>query len=85
LVAGNPLLLVHIRLDQARIDRERFPANEPGCDAHCHHALEHPAQGIALTETFMPRTAEHRMVGDLVLDAELAKPPVRQIDLHLRA
>jgi len=33
----------------------------------------------------MPRTAEHRMIGDLVFDAELAKPPVGQIDLHLRA
>src|SRR5271157_5563348 len=33
----------------------------------------------------MPCTAEHRMVGYPVLDAELAKPPVCQIDLHLRA
>ena len=65
LVAGNPLLLVHIRLDQARIDRERFAANQPGRDAHRHHALEHPAQGIALAEAFMPGTAEHRMIGDL--------------------
>src|SRR5271170_3540255 len=33
----------------------------------------------------MPGTAEHRMVGYPVLDAELAKPPVCQIDLHLGA
>src|SRR6516162_8858314 len=33
----------------------------------------------------MPRTTEHGMVGNGVLNAELAKPPVRQIDLHLRA
>src|ERR1700747_415245 len=33
----------------------------------------------------MPCTAEHRMVGYPVLNAELAKPTVCQIDLHLRA
>jgi hypothetical protein len=33
LVAGCPLLLVYIRLDQAGIDRERFAANKPGRDA----------------------------------------------------
>src|ERR1700740_554115 len=33
----------------------------------------------------MPGTAEHRMVGYPVLNAELAKPTVCQIDLHLRA
>ena len=42
LVAGDPLCLVHIRLDQARIDRERFTSNQPGHDAHRHHALEYP-------------------------------------------
>ncbi len=42
LVAGDPLCLVHIRLDQARIDRERFASNQPGHDAHRHHALEYP-------------------------------------------
>src|SRR5580704_19161796 len=31
----------------------------------------------------MPGTAEHRMVGYPILDAELAKPPIGQIDLHL--
>src|ERR1700758_5670657 len=33
----------------------------------------------------MPGAAEHRMVGNVILDAELAKPPVGQIDLHLTA
>jgi hypothetical protein len=43
LIAGDPLLPVHIRLDQARIDRERFAPNQPGRDAHRHHTLEYPA------------------------------------------
>src|SRR6202023_1749338 len=73
LVAWNTLLLVDIRLDQARIDREGFAADQPGRNAIRHHTLEHPAQGIARAEALMPRPAEHRMIGDLVLDAELAK------------
>jgi hypothetical protein len=47
--------------------------------------IEHSAQGIALTEALVPRTAEDRMIGNLVLDAELAKPPVGEIDPHLSA
>jgi hypothetical protein len=42
LVAGDPLRLVHIRLDQARIDRECLASNQPGCNANCHHALKYP-------------------------------------------
>src|SRR6201988_1963992 len=33
----------------------------------------------------MPGTAEHRMAGYPILDAELAKPPICQIDLQLGA
>src|SRR5271155_4410654 len=33
----------------------------------------------------MSRAAEHRMIRYPVLDAELAKPPICQIDLHLGA
>src|SRR5215218_10348134 len=83
LVAGNPLLLIYVCLDQARIDRKCLATNEPGRNAHRHHALEHPAQGIAVTETLMPRAAEHRMIGDFVLETELTKPAIGQIDLHL--
>src|SRR5262249_9795562 len=43
LIAGRPLLLVHVCLDQARIDRKPFAANQPNRDALRHHALEHPA------------------------------------------
>ena len=85
LVARHPLLLVHVRLDQARIDRKRFAADQsrPRCTSP--PPLEYPPQSIALAEALVPGTAEHRMIGDLVLDAELAKPPIGQIDLHLGA
>jgi len=85
LVARSPLGLVHIRLDQARIDRKRLAANKPGSNAYRHHALEYSPQSVTLTKALVTRAAEYRMIGNLVLDAELAKPPVRQIDLNLRA
>ena len=82
-VARKPLCLVHIRLDQAHIDRERFASDEPGRNAYPHHALEYAAQGIALAEAFVPRSTEYRMIGHLVFDPEFAKPPVGQVDLDL--
>jgi len=58
-VAGGPLHLVYIRLDQARIDRERFASDKPRRNAQRHHTFEYPAQGIARSETFAPRSTEH--------------------------
>ena len=52
LVARSSLLLVHIRLDQACINRKCFSAHKPSCDAHCHHALKNTPQSIALSEAF---------------------------------
>ena len=43
LVAWNSLPLVDIRLDQARINREGFAADQAGRNALRHHTLEHPA------------------------------------------
>jgi hypothetical protein len=40
---------------------------------------------IAVAEALMPCTAEYRMIGDIVLNAELAKPPIGQIHLNLGA
>src|SRR5580658_8760402 len=85
LVAGHPLLLVYISLDQARIDRERFAPNQPGRNAHCHDSLKDPTQGVTLPEAFVPRTTEYRVIGDPVVNAELAEPPVGQVDLDLSA
>src|SRR5262249_36752263 len=85
LVAGHSLLPTHVGLDQARIDRECFRTNQPGLDAHRNDALEYPAQGIAFAKALMACARKYRMIGDLVLDTELTKPPVRQIDLDLRA
>jgi hypothetical protein len=72
-IARHPLLLVHSCLDQARIDENPSSANKSGRDALRHHALENPAQGVALAKAFVRCAAEHRRVGDTVLDAELAE------------
>ena len=85
LVAREPLHLVHIRLDQARIDRERFASDKPRRNAHRHHTLEYPAQGIARSETFAPRSTEHRMIWNAVFDPEFTKPPVGQVNLDFSA
>ena len=85
LISGDTPGLVHICLDQARIDRKRFTADQPRRDARRHHTLKYPPQGITLTKALMPGAAEHRMIGNPVLDGELAKPPVRKVDLHLGA
>src|SRR5262249_100054 len=85
LVAGEPLLLVHVCLDQARLNHAPFATNNPGREACRDQTRQRPAQGVARTEALMPRTAEHRMIGTPFLDTELAKPPVGQIDLHLSA
>ena len=61
--------------------RSRSKAKSPPAEG----AIGHPAQGIALAEALVPRPAEHRMIRYPVLDAELAKPPISQIDLHLGA
>jgi len=59
LIARRSLLLVHVCLDQARIDRNPFAANQPSRDALRHHALKNPPQGVALAKAFMPCAAEH--------------------------
>src|SRR5215510_494334 len=76
-------LLVGVGHDQAGIDGKAFATNQACVDARLHHALEHAAEDVAVTETLIAGTRECRVVGDLVLDAQAAEPPVRQVDLNL--
>jgi hypothetical protein len=52
---------------------ENASPQQPGRDAHRHHTLEYPAQGIAFSEAFAPRKAEYRVIGNPVFDTELAE------------
>ena len=85
LIPRQPLLLASISSDQARIDRKTFATNQPSRDALSNYALKYPAQRVALAKALMPGAAEHRMVRYPILDAKLAKPPIGQVDLYLRA
>ena len=78
-------LLVGVRRNQARIDRKPFAANQTGPDARADDTLEHTAKNIAVAEAVIAGTRERRVVGDLVLDAELAEPAVCEVHLHLTA
>src|SRR5215470_1586124 len=76
--------LIDVRPDQAGVDRERLAANQAGCDAGGHHALEHVPQHLALAEALVPGAGEHGVVGNRVFDAETTQPAIRQIDPNLR-
>jgi acyl carrier protein len=69
--ARHPLVLVHVRLDQACINRECFAANQTGRNAFCDHGLEYSAQRIALAKALVPRTTEYRVIGNPVLNGVL--------------
>jgi len=56
--------------------------NQPGRNAHRHHTLKDPAQGIALSETFATRTAEYGVVRYFVFDTELAEPAIGKVYLN---
>jgi hypothetical protein len=51
---------------------------------HFATTASYTAQGIALAKPLVSGTTEDRVIRNAILNAELAKPPVRQIDLHLR-
>jgi hypothetical protein len=78
-------LLVGIGRNQAGIDGKAFTANKIGCNASLHDTLEYSAKNIPLTETLVAGTRERRMIGDSVLDAELAEPAIGEVHLHFTA
>src|SRR5215471_4208501 len=59
--ARDRSLLVGVRRDQARIDREPFTANQVGCNAGLNNALKHPPKCIASPEPLMTGTGKYRV------------------------
>jgi hypothetical protein len=49
-------MLVGVGLDEARIDRKAFTADEASCDAGPDHTLEHAPEDIAVAETLIAGT-----------------------------
>ena len=85
LISRDRALLVGVRHDQAGIDREALAADEACRDARLDDALEHAPEDIAVAEALVAGARERRVVRDLVLDAQAAKPSVRQVHLHFAA
>jgi hypothetical protein len=59
---------------QSRINPKRSPTDQPSGNAGFDDALENLPEHVALTETLMTGSRERRMVRDLVLDRQPAKP-----------
>src|SRR5580704_16630012 len=76
-------LLVGVGYDQAGIHRKSFAADQSGRNASFKDALEHATKHVALAELLMTGTRERRVIWDLVLDREPAKPAVGEVYPYL--
>src|SRR3954469_19905598 len=83
--ARDRAMLVGVGLNEARIDSKAVTTDEAGRDAYPDDMLEHTAEYIALEEALAAGTREHRMIGDLVLDAEATEPAIGEIEPDLAA
>ena len=54
--AGDRSLLIGVRHDQARIDREPFTADQSGRNTGFNNTLKHPSEHIAVAEALMTGT-----------------------------
>src|SRR5258706_5654032 len=76
-------LLVGVRRDQARINRKLLTTDQPRRNTCLNDTLKDPAKNVVVTEPLIAGSREHRMVRNLVFDAQAAKPAERQIDPDL--
>jgi hypothetical protein len=80
---GGRALFVGIGSNQAGIDSEGRPINQPFCHAASDNGLEQLAQQIAIAEAAMPILEERRVVRHLAIEAEPAEPAVGEVQVHL--
>ena len=76
-------LLVGVGRNQAGIHRKTFAADQAGRNARANDTLEHAPKDGAVAKPLIARTRERRMIWDLVLDREPAKPAIGKVHLHL--
>jgi hypothetical protein len=76
-------LLVGIGLDQARINRKTFTANQTGRNARFDDPFEHATKNVSLAETLVPGARECRMIRDGILDTELAEPAIGEVSRQI--
>jgi hypothetical protein len=78
-------LLIGIGNNQAGIHRKTFPTDQTSPDARVHHALKHAAEDVAVAEPIVARTRERRVIRNLILDRQPAKPTIGEVHLHIAA
>jgi hypothetical protein len=78
---GDRPLPIGIRLDQAGINGKAFTPDQTLGDAARHHILEQVSEEVALREAAMPVLRERRVVWNLALQTQPAKPTVGQIEM----
>jgi hypothetical protein len=67
------------------IDGESLAADQTDLNARSNHALKHATEDLALTEALIAGAGERRVVWYGIFQAQLAKPPIGQINLNLAA
>jgi hypothetical protein len=77
-------MLVGVGLNEAR-DRKAFAADETSRDASPDNTLEHAAENIAVAQTLVARTREHRVIRHLVLKAKPTEATIGEVELDLAA
>jgi hypothetical protein len=82
-VAFDPLLPIGIGLDQARIDRESFSADQSLLNTATQDALEHATKEVALPEPAMPVLGERRVIRYRSIQTKPAEPPVGQVEVDV--
>jgi hypothetical protein len=70
-----------IGFEHAGIDREALTLNQAHGHRRPDNPLEDVAQHIALAEAAQPVERERRVMGDLILEIELAEPAIREVQL----
>jgi hypothetical protein len=70
-----------IGLQHTGVDREALALDQPHRHRRPHHALEDVTQQITLAEATQTVLGKRRMVRNLVVEVELAEPPVGQMQL----
>jgi len=84
-LASHEALAVGLGADEARIDRKAIPADQPLGHAALHRRLEQLAQQIAVAEAAVPVLGEGRVVGNVAVETQSAKPAIGEIEVDLVA
>jgi hypothetical protein len=84
-LTSNAILPIGIGPDQAGIDRKTFSANQSLIDAAAQDGLKQPSQQIALPEATMAVLRESRVVGNIAIKPEAAKPAICQVQVDFFA